>query len=108
MYQYAGTVYNVVDGDTIDVEIDLGFKISTRQRLRLNGLDTPERGQPGFKEAKDWLTEKLLNQKVTINTTKVSKFGYYLAEITLGQTSINESLLDLKLAKIYHGEAKTK
>lgn len=108
MHQYTGIVYNVVDGDTIDVEIDLGFKIFTRQRLRLNGLDTPERGQVGFEEAKHWLTEKLLNQKITLTTTKVSKFGYYLAEITLGQTSINESLLDLGLAKLYHGEAKTK
>ena len=56
MYQYSATVYNVVDGDTIDVVVDLGFKITTKQRLRLNGIDTPEKGQPGFNEAKEWLS----------------------------------------------------
>lgn len=104
MYNYYGVVYNVVDGDTIDVNIDLGFKITIKQRLRLNGLDTPERGQPGYKEAKDWLTEKLLNQKVLITTSKPSKFGYYLAEIILDTIYINNSLLELNLAKPYSGK----
>lgn len=105
-YYYTGRVYNVVDGDTIDVEIDLGFKVSIRQRLRLNGLNTPEKGNPGFKEAKDWLTNKILNQIIMIKTSKISKFGYYLAEVWLGSTSINESLIDQRLAQIYHGERK--
>lgn len=107
MYQYSATVYNVVDGDTIDVVVDLGFKITTKQRLRLNDIDTPEKGQPGFNEAKEWLTKQILNQQVIIRTAKVSKFGYYLADISLGSISINESLLRLNLARSYGGGTKT-
>jgi len=108
MYQYTGIVYNVVDGDTIDVLVDLGFKISTKQRFRLNGLDTPERGQPGFNEAKTWLESQILNQQVNIKTSKVSKFGYYLADVTKGTISINEGILNQKLAKPYDGGSKLK
>lgn len=106
MYNYIGTVYNVVDGDTIDVLVDLGFKISTKQRFRLNGLDTPERGQPGYQEAKDFLIKQILDQQVRIKTTKVSKFGYYLADVTLGSVSINEGLISEKLAVEYDSKAK--
>jgi len=42
MYQYKAKAERVVDGDTIDVTIDLGFKITTHQRIRLAGIDTPE------------------------------------------------------------------
>jgi len=84
-----------------------GFKITTKQRLRLNGIDTPEKGQPGFNEAKEWLTKQILNQQVIIRTAKVSKFGYYLADISLGSISINESLLRLNLARSYGGGTKT-
>ena len=43
MYDYKATVVKIVDGDTIDVDIDLGFYMVTRQRLRINRIDTPER-----------------------------------------------------------------
>lgn len=107
MHEYTGVVYNVVDGDTIDVLIDLGFKVSIKQRLRLNGIDTPERGQQGFDEAKTWLTNQVLNQQVNIKTTKVSKWGYYLADVTMGSVLINESLIDQKLARPYDGGHKS-
>ena len=42
MYQYKAKVERIVDGDTIDVVIDLGFKITTNQRIRLAGINTPE------------------------------------------------------------------
>lgn len=46
MYTYKATVLRVVDGDTVDVSIDLGFSTKTDRRLRLAGIDTPERGHP--------------------------------------------------------------
>ena len=42
MYEYKAKIIKVVDGDTVDVEIRLGFKISLQERLRLFGIDTPE------------------------------------------------------------------
>lgn len=105
-YVFNGTVHNVVDGDTIDVDIDLGFRMTTRQRLRLAGLDTPERGQPGYQEAKDFLTSMVLGNSVMVETFKASKFGYFLAEVMINGCSVNGMLVTKGLAKPYSGGKK--
>ena len=58
-------VYHVVDGDTIDVQLDSG---AVEDRVRLIGVNAPERGEPGYKEAKEYLKERLLYQVVWIET----------------------------------------
>ena len=106
MHTYRATVTNVVDGDTIDVTIDLGFKIFTKQRIRLNGIDTPERGKPGFDEAKQWVTNRLLGKDITLVTTKVSKWGYFLGDVYIDQQHINHQLVEQTLANPYDGGTK--
>lgn len=107
MYQYKATVENVVDGDTIDVSIDVGFKITIRQRVRLARIDTPERGQPGYAAAKDFVRDVALNKPVMLKTEKVSKWGHYLAEITLEDgRNLNDTLVQAQLAKYYNGGHK--
>ena len=106
MYTYQAFVYNVVDGDTIDVNVDLGFKIYTKQRIRLNRIDTPERGDAGFKEATDRLTELILNKNITLITTRVSKWGYYLGDVYLNDQDINQIMLNENLANPYSGGTK--
>ena len=107
-YIFTGTVYNVVDGDTIDIELDLGFRIKTRQRLRLSGIDTPERGQPGYDEAKVALSNLILGKTVTCITFKPSKYGYFLAVIEQkdSDVTINQHMINEGLAKPYFGGAK--
>jgi micrococcal nuclease len=90
MYEYKGKVIKVVDGDTVDFELDLGFKIKATLRLRLLGIDTPELRAQTVEEknhAKAALEKaiELLNQKeVIIKTERVTeKYGRYLASITL-------------------------
>ena len=101
-YEYKATVENVVDGDTVDVAIDLGFKVTTRQRVRLARIDTPERAQPGYVAARDFVREAVLNKPVILKTQKVSKWGYYLAEITLEDgRNLNDMLVQAQLAKLY-------
>ncbi len=60
-YDYAVTVARVVDGDTLDLDVDLGFYLRSRLRFRLLGIDAPERGQPGYAEAmaavRTWLDD---------------------------------------------------
>ena len=51
MYTYRARLVRCVDGDTIDVEIDLGFYLKANVRCRLTGVDTPERGHANFSEA---------------------------------------------------------
>lgn len=109
MYKYQAEVYNVVDGDTVDVMVDLGFKMYTKERIRLAGIDTPERGQPGYTEAAERLKQLLLGQSVWLKTTKASKWGYFLGEIfPLGDTvtSVNQIMLSEGLAKPYDGGTK--
>lgn len=106
-YEYKATVENVVDGDTVDVSVDLGFKVSTRQRIRLARIDTPERAQPGYVAARDFVREAVLNKPVILKTQKVSKWGYYLAEITLEDgRNLNDTLVQAQLAKYYDGGHK--
>ena len=66
MYVYNCKVLNVVDGDTIDIELDLGFNIKVKERVRLLGVDTPEVFGPNAEEAgivatvftKMWIKER--------------------------------------------------
>lgn len=84
-YQYKAIVVHVVDGDTIDVDIDLGFYIAMkRTRLRVARIDTPEiRGheRPQGLKAKARVEELVMNREVIIETEKKGKYGRYLAEV---------------------------
>jgi len=107
MYEYKAKIEHVVDGDTIDAVIDLGFKVSTRQRMRLARIDTPERGQDGYTEARVFVRDAVLEKLVKIRTEKVSKWGYYLAEIILDDgRNLSDALLEAGLAKPYDGGKK--
>ncbi|TQV62738.1 MAG: nuclease [Sulfurovum sp.] len=108
-YTYQAVIYNVVDGDTVDAKIDLGFKIHTLQRLRLLRVDTRELSSkdPDLKElalkAKERVKELCLNQYTTVQTTKTDSFGRYLVEIWLENgVCVNELLLQEELAVPYN------
>jgi micrococcal nuclease len=107
MFEYrVKQVLKVVDGDTIDVDIDLGFSISYSQRLRLAGIDTPEsRTTDKFEktlglESKEYLKSKL----------KDSKYGRILGWVYVnGDTkSLNEQMIEDGYAWGYMGETKVK
>ncbi len=71
MYQYKARIIKVVDGDTVDAEVLLGFDVKITLRLRLLGINTPERGQPGYKEASNAVDSWVkVNPEVMINTVK--------------------------------------
>lgn len=97
-------VVKVVDGDTVDLELsrqlDLGFHVhvaaSTVQRVRLLGVDTPERGQPGWREAGEYVRQWLEDAEqddLTCATRKGDSFGRYLATITAGLACLNDDLI---------------
>lgn len=109
-YIYRATVAHVVDGDTIDVRIDLGFNVDTRERLRLLGIDAPELSTPAGKMARDRLIEKLPEHtEVTVQTFKApgDKYGRWLANVVMqGGQSVSDWMLGAGLAKPYDGGAK--
>ena len=121
MYEYhVKKVTNVVDGDTIDVEIDLGFDISFSSRVRLAGIDTPEsRTKDKIEkalglEAKEYVKSKIKDAKeVVIKTEKMDsseKYGRILGWLYLdGSTvSVNEQMIADGYAWGYLGETKVK
>ena len=99
-FTFPAVVTNVVDGDTMDVIIDIGFKLTTKQRIRLLGIDTPERGEPGYVEAGDYLRQ-YLGKAMFIKTEKADSFGRYLGIFYDPDTgvSINDIMLELGFAK---------
>jgi len=112
LYYYKAKVVKVYDGDTITVDIDLGFGICKKnEKLRLLRINAPEvKGKERKKGliARDWLREKILNKKVLIKTIKTKKgkdkkgkYGRYLAEIYLDGKNINDALVKNSFAK-YH------
>ena len=89
MYEYKATVDRVVDGDTVDFIVDLGFSVKIKIRGRLAGVDTPERGHADFITATVKCRD-LLNKvscsfpyqgKVVIKTNKTGKYGRWIVEI---------------------------
>ena len=121
MYEYyAKSVDKVVDGDTIDVTIDLGFDILYRSRVRLAGIDTPESRTRDLEEkkmgleAKDYLKNRLkFSNKIVIRTEKLDsseKYGRILGWLFLDDetTSVNNQMIMKGYAWQYDGSTKDK
>jgi micrococcal nuclease len=121
MYEYyVRKVDNVVDGDTIDVLIDLGFDILFQSRVRLAGIDTPESRTKDLKEkalgieSKEYLKKALKDAKsVVIKTEKMDsseKYGRILGWVYInGDTvSLNDMMINDGYAWGYLGDTKVK
>ena len=115
LYTYSARLVKIVDGDTIDVDIDLGFGTWLHgKRLRLYGLDTPEKNTPEGVKAKqytiDWLTKALAETSVVVKTLsdKPDKYGRILATVHDSKTSqsLNDALISSGNAKAYFGGKK--
>ena len=113
MFEYLCKVTRVVDGDTIDVNIDLGFSIWHKARVRMAGIDAPESRTRNKEEkvlglaAKTRLKELLKGQKVSIQCTKEKgKFGRVVADVIVNDKSINSQLIDEGHDREYHGGKK--
>ena len=124
-YNFRVTEINrVLDGDTIDVTIDLGFDLFKKERVRVAGVDTPEKRTRDLEEkelgihATDWLKEKLDgaisgDDDLIIRTELVGgmgKYGRLLGWLYIGDSelSLNEQMIDEGYAWEYDGGTKNK
>lgn len=120
MYEYRCKVLKVIDGDTVDVDIDLGFGVWLRnERVRLYGIDTPESRTSNKEEkvygllAKQFLKDHL-GKDCVLKTRKdeKGKFGRILGEfkvydsITDREMTINDIMIREGHAVAYHGQSK--
>lgn len=115
---YSAKVLDVIDGDTLDLIVDLGFDVHFRIRVRLNGINTPESrtsdkaekelGLQAKAYTKDWTTR---HSTVFVKTVKdkKEKFGRILAEIYSDEAKtacLNEDIIEAGFARKYNGEAR--
>ena len=115
MHEYNAIVRRVVDGDTMDVTLDLGFDILYNNRIRFYGINTPESRTRDLEEkklglaAKDRVKELCpVGSSVIIKTTKEGrcKYGRILGEIFVGEVNINQQLVTEGHAVEYFGGAR--
>ena len=115
MYEYNCKIARVVDGDTVDVDIDLGFDTwRCGERIRLYGVDTPEcRTRDAEEKAAGLLAKKFVEQMLHVGgtykleTREKGKFGRYLGVIKItGNLTINTALVTEHLAVPYMGQSK--
>lgn len=111
-YVRNATVVKVIDGDTVDLDVDLGFSIRQTDRFRLTGIDAPEKNTEAGMVTKQWLENTLPPGKEVVIATskdKKEKYGRYLAVIYTKEfeTSVNGVLIQNGLAKAYFGGKRT-
>ena len=119
MYTYNAKLLRVVDGDTCDAQIDLGFDVSVKKRIRFAGINAPESRTRDLKEkarglaAKDRVKAILAeNPSFTLESTEIGKYGRVLGKIHINtldgvdgltQICLNDLLIKEGHAKEYHG-----
>jgi micrococcal nuclease len=121
MYEYTAKVLRVVDGDTLDLDVDLGFRVHLTDRYRLAGIDAPEsvgpRASDAGRAAKVWLERELPTGtlvRVRTDRDKAEKFGRWLATVfrldAAGHPdahSINDAMVAAGHARAYAGGRRT-
>lgn len=117
MYEYlVKEIVKIVDGDTVDIVLDLGFEVYRKERIRINRIDTPESNTKNELEkklaieAKDYVSKWMLNQKqVKIKTLKDDKYGRLLGEFYGdGGVCLSDLLIEKGYAWAYDGGVKNK
>ena len=116
MYEYKCKVTRVVDGDTVDIDIDLGFGVWLhKERVRIYGIDTPEsRTRDKIEKrfgllAKEFVEQFVKGSSVILRTQKYDakgKFGRILGDIIVDNKSLSDTMIQEHHAVIYHGQSK--
>jgi len=119
MYEYRAKLIKVVDGDTVDVDIDLGFGVWLKdERVRIMGIDTPEsrtsdQVEKIFGLASKHRLKELLGKECTLKTFAAKdgedmkgKFGRILGDFIVGDKTVSEILIEEGHAVKYHGQNK--
>lgn len=126
MYHYRVKLLKVVDGDTVDVDVDLGFDVWLRkQRIRLHGIDTPESRTRDREEkrfgirAKQHLSHMIateiehgplvgsdIKKQISLQSLGRGKFGRILGVLFVDGVNVNEKMVETHHAVAYHGQSK--
>ena len=107
-FKYNARLVRVIDGDTVELEVDVGFKIQVRETFRLALVNAPEMRTPEGPMAKEWLTARLASislggsaYPLSIESFKKDKYGRWLVTIYDGTSTVNQQMLDVGMAVLY-------
>ena len=109
------SIKKIIDGDTFDCIMDLGFDVLLEARVRMMGIDTPESRTRDLEEkkfgllSKEYLTEKLNTEDIIVTTevdNEKGKFGRILGWVWCNGVNINNQMIDEHMAVAYHGQSK--
>ena len=104
MYEYKAKVIRVIDGDTMVCDVDLGFSITIRERIRLRGINTPEvRGTQKKRglEVKEIVRSMIEGKEITLQVYKKGKYGRFIADIIINDITLSDYLLVQGLGEKY-------
>lgn len=102
MYEYSARIINVIDGDTVEVAVDLGFRVYVMQIIRLYGIDAPDGDKPELRESAKVRLQELLpiDSVVTLRTIKTragkdrtEKYGRFLGVFVSDQGEVNSRMV---------------
>ncbi len=99
LFNYNAKVTNVVDGDTVDATVDLGFNVSTNVRIRLAGINAPEMKSSDKLEremaelSKKFLSEKILGKDILLDSTGKDKYGRWVGILYINNVPVNNMLI---------------
>ena len=105
-YLRRAIVTNIVDGDTFDAHVDLGFSVSSKQRFRLLGCDAPEMtgtSQEAGENSKRYVEKLLKDKEICLRSVKTDSFGRYLADVWIMKNGVQ---INLSRHLIKNGYAK--
>lgn len=105
--KYLAEVINVVDGDTFDAVVSLGFGVVQVFRVRLDGVDTPEMSTKKGIMAREFLENLILNKTIILSDAGKEKYGRARARVKLADgTDLTEKLIEQKIGIAYNGGKK--
>jgi micrococcal nuclease len=110
LFTYKAKLVKVIDGDTLDVLVDLGFDIWAKKRIRLFGIDAPEiRTKDLIEKEKGLIVKNRLieilnksNDEFFVVSHGIGKYGRCLGELFIEEKSVNKQLISEGLAKVYN------
>lgn len=106
-YTYAATIRRVIDGDTYELDVDLGLRVHLHARIRLDGVDCPEQSTPqgvaATEHARGLLPE---GARVVVATAKPDKYGRTLASVWVAGHNVAQALIEAGHARPYAGGSR--
>lgn len=98
---YAARLVRLINADTLEVELDLGLGLTSRQRIQLRNVDAPELGRPGGVDAFSYVAELLTGADLEVTPHSQDSFGRWLSDVTADAQSVNDLLSQFLGAAVY-------